>query len=229
MVNVGGSSSLLEIMFGVNAVFVLVVSQYFDNIEKIYNHVKSEITNSRIDDLPEIDEKFWKQASYKVYINFKLLNTIFLWTCLTLSLLGTLIPLSLLTWSAIFPDNSQVKVSVLVAIIFIFIIVSPLLYCMFVFYSKKIVKLICSSHLDEYTIRQIAIVAGLCRLDDDMNSNMCDVELFLLRNHINSIKRKTRYFFAETLNPIYRYKVWRLNKLYGQLNDKNNCTTKKLT
>ncbi|MFA7383849.1 MAG: hypothetical protein WC001_10410 [Desulfurivibrionaceae bacterium] len=220
MINISGSSSLLEIMFGVNAVFVVVVSQYFDNIEKIYNHVKSEINNSRIDDLPEIDEKFLKKASYKVYVNFKLLNTIFLWTCLMLSSLGTLIPLSLLTWSAILPDNSQIPVFVLIIIVFIFIIVSPMQYCIFVFYSRKIIKRICYSHLDEYRIRQIAILAGLCRLDDDMDDNMYNVKLILLRNNINSVKRKTRNLFAKTLNPIYRYKIWRLNKLYGELNDK---------
>ncbi len=62
MIEVANASSLLEIMFAVNAVFFVVYSRYKGNIQKLYSKIVSEAVRHGVT-LDEAEEEYLTRQS----------------------------------------------------------------------------------------------------------------------------------------------------------------------
>ena len=211
-------SSLLEIMFAVNAVFPFVLSQYIKNRDVVIAHVYQKARNHKID-LSSIEKKYMKEAAYASFANFRFLNRIFLYIGITASVLGTLIAIVLLLWSA---ENPEASLSSAIAyiLIVVFVIIAPLFYLSFSILSNQVVNRLKNKNgLEsemEAEVEAVKILAEIMKTNDETKKVLVDIQVDLWKIELKSLQQQIKNypgFFLRMINPIYWYNEMRIKRI----------------
>jgi hypothetical protein len=223
VINVLSASSIFEIMFGLNAAYAYVIFKYSENKQKVYTHIRSQLEQVG-KYREEIGEEFLEESSYKTYPNFKRLNTVFLQIGLCFALLGTITPISLLIWASV-NGNAQIHNWIFYLVLFLFLFLAPLFYYSYHVLSNKLIKIICSSKLTTPELELIIIDADLYSFKHSSKKEMADLFAKMLWHSVRRKKRKFVQFFTQRINPIYRYRQWKLDKLIKQMEEEQKQST----
>lgn len=208
MVKIGDASSILEVMVATNAVFVLVVNQYYKNRAETYQYVIRELERNNID-VEGMVEKYLHEVAYNIHANFKLLNEIFYRICWILCLFGVFIPLSLLVWSATHPTTAEIGTLSFYLLVILFVVVSPIIYYFFSIASRKVVLEMQKNKLDDSSVETIVLHVEWKMESEPLQRKLLEAEVFFAKRSIYSILDSIKYFFCRTVNPVYRYSEWK--------------------
>lgn len=201
---VESASSLFEMMFGINAVFTFLYVQYLKNIDAVYQHVLNEAEKKQVSIDPRLD-KFRRDSAYKLFKNFRRRNKRRFYFSFTLSILGTLIPIYLLTMSAVTPDF-DISESFFFALIGVFLILSPIASMYFYIKSEKALQQIRSQKISDEILQNVESTALIKQIGEDTEriaaETIIDVKKINLQRRISELKN----IVTKKLNPMHHYK-----------------------
>lgn len=215
MIDIDKASSLLEIMFAVNAVFAFVYAQYSTNKDRVYKHLETEARRCDVD-TRVVKDKYLRMVAYAVYPNFKTLNVFYLLLGCVMSLSGIVTSLGLLVWASV-SGVAKISYETFYAIVFLFIVISPIIYYSFSLVSKRVVRDIEKKILTEHDINLVVLSARIESVNSLSRRRLLEINLEVLKLKMNRRVRNTKTLFFERINPFYRYSSWRVDKIMRDL------------